>query len=74
MARVVRARRTEVLDADTCENCRKLDGLVKSVGDPDFHMVKPPWGCSHGNRCRGTLEFYLDDADAQDEKDREGVP
>ena len=59
--RVVKAERTEILDNVTCENCQKLDGLVRSVGDKDFAEVMPPQDCMGGARCRGTLLFYLDD-------------
>ena len=59
--RVVKAERSEILDGLTCANCRRLDGLVRTVGDSDFARVMPPQDCLGGARCRGTLLFYLDD-------------
>lgn len=48
--------RTEVLDENTCEPCRELDGKVIQVNSPDYWLLMPPNECEGRELCRG---FYL---------------
>jgi len=41
----------EVLDEDSCDLCREMDGMIISRDDPDFELVKDP---AHIN-CRRSL-------------------
>jgi len=48
--------RSEVLDSNTCDACRDLDGAVVEVGTEEFDRLLPPAQCFGGDRCRG---FYI---------------
>jgi hypothetical protein len=45
--------RSEVLDENTCANCRMLDGSVYEIGTPAYAENMPPAKCEGGDRCRG---------------------
>ena len=49
--RVVKIQRSELLDTRTCDNCRKLDGLVFTK--EDWPRISPPGKCFGGSLCRG---------------------
>jgi hypothetical protein len=48
--------RTEILDGNTCEPCRLLDGAVYQVNSPEYFQDMPPNHCDGRDFCRG---FYL---------------
>ena len=48
--------RTEVLDENTCDPCRSLDGQVFQVNTPAYFENMPPNQCEGRDLCRG---FYL---------------
>ena len=48
--------RTEVLDENTCDPCRRLDGTVVQMNSPEYFQWMPPNFCSGREQCRG---FYL---------------
>jgi hypothetical protein len=50
------AIRSEVLDAETCRPCRKLDGKRVVVDSPEYFELMPPAQCDGRDFCRG---FYL---------------
>lgn len=49
--RVTLVQRSEVLDANTCRNCRTLDGKV--FAKAEWPSVAPPHSCLGGSLCRG---------------------
>lgn len=48
--------RTEILDQNTCEPCRALDGKVVEFNSPDYFEFMPPNQCDGRDQCRG---FYI---------------
>lgn len=50
------AVRSEILDGNTCEKCRVLDGYVAEIGTPQYDEFLPPAKCLGRGRCRG---FYV---------------
>jgi len=50
------AVRTEILDANTCQPCRLLDGTVVEVNSEEYFQFMPPNLCDGRDFCRG---FYL---------------
>lgn len=48
--------RAEVLDTNTCDACRVLDGNVYKVNTPEYFENMPPAKCHGRELCRG---FYL---------------
>lgn len=48
--------RTEVMDENTCDPCRALDGAVYQVNSPEYFQDMPPNHCDGRDLCRG---FYL---------------
>jgi hypothetical protein len=48
--------RTEILDENTCDPCRGLDGNVYTLNSPSYFDDMPPNHCEGGEQCRG---FYL---------------
>lgn len=50
------AVRSEVLDENTCDPCRLLDGTVVQMNSPEYFEFMPPNLCSGREQCRG---FYL---------------
>ena len=48
--------RTEILDENTCDPCRLLDGAVYAVGSAEYLQDMPPAHCEGRDLCRG---FYL---------------
>lgn len=48
--------RTEILDGNTCEPCRLLDGSVYEVNSAAYFQDMPPNHCQGRDLCRG---FYL---------------
>lgn len=50
------AVRTEVLDENTCQACRLLDGTVVKVNSDEYFEFMPPRLCHGRDFCRG---FYL---------------
>ena len=61
--RVTLVQRSEILDANTCANCRALDGKVfeKNV----WASIAPPHSCQGGSLCRGVGIPILDDESPQ---------
>jgi hypothetical protein len=53
------AIRVEVLDTNTCEPCRALDGQRFPIGSAEYLENQPPRQCDGGVRCRG---FYVVEA------------
>lgn len=48
--------RTEVLDENTCDPCRRLDGTVVEMNSEEYFRLMPPNFCDGRDFCRG---FYL---------------
>lgn len=48
--------RTEILDENTCDPCRELDGFTTTVNGPGYFENMPPNLCEGRDLCRG---FYL---------------
>jgi hypothetical protein len=48
--------RTEILDRNTCDPCRSLDGFTTTVNGPGYFENMPPNSCDGGDFCRG---FYM---------------
>lgn len=48
--------RTEILDDNTCDPCRLLDGAVYQINTPEYFQDMPPNHCDGRDLCRG---FYL---------------
>jgi len=48
--------RTEILDPNTCDPCRNLDGFTTTVNGPGYFENMPPNHCNGRDLCRG---FYL---------------
>lgn len=48
--------RSEVLDENTCEPCRLLDGAIYEINSPEYFQDMPPNHCDGRDLCRG---FYL---------------
>jgi hypothetical protein len=66
-------QRSEILDKNTCDNCRKLDGLVFSQAD--WPSVSPPDKCFGGSRCRGIgIPILLDETPAPTLTSVDAVP
>ena len=61
--RVTLVQRSEVLDANTCRNCRTLDGEVFTK--EAWPSVAPPHSCLGGSLCRGVGIPILDDETPQ---------
>ena len=53
---IARAVRTEILDRNTCEPCRELDGKVVEMNSDEYFEFMPPNQCEGREQCRG---FYL---------------
>jgi hypothetical protein len=56
MGDIQMAVRTEVLDENTCDPCRALDGLTVTVNSDAYFENMPPNGCDGRELCRG---FYI---------------
>lgn len=54
-----RVVRTEVLDENTCDPCREMDGFRTEVNGPGYFENMPPNHCDGRDLCRG---FYLYEA------------
>lgn len=48
--------RTEILDGNTCDPCRALDGFTTTVNGPGYFENMPPNQCDGWDLCRG---FYM---------------
>ena len=60
---IVATMRSAVLDINTCEVCKKLDGKIMRIDDPRIKEYKAPQLCQGnwpkwGNRCR-CLQFHF---------------
>jgi len=51
------AQRSEVLDENTCSQCRKLDGIIVRVNSPEFARYSPPNYCLGSHQCRGVWVY-----------------
>jgi hypothetical protein len=49
--------RTEVLDENTCEPCRILDGFTCEMNSPEYFENMPPNGCDGRDLCRGFFMY-----------------
>jgi hypothetical protein len=56
LALIQEAVRTEILDVNTCQPCRLLDGTKVKVNSPEYFQFMPPNLCDGRHNCRG---FYL---------------
>lgn len=56
-----RVVRTEVLDANTCDPCRQVDGTVVEINSDEYFRLMPPNLCDGRELCRG---FYIYIAEA----------
>lgn len=45
--------RSEVLDANTCDPCKALDGTVYQFNSPEYFENMPPNKCDGREQCRG---------------------
>jgi len=53
------ARRTEVMDDNTCDACAGLDGLTVSLDSDEYWTNMPPAKCAGGAWCRGFYSLEL---------------
>lgn len=51
--------RTEVMDRNTCDPCRALDGREVAIDSPEYLELMPPNRCLGRELCRG---FYIYEA------------
>ena len=51
-----RVVRTEVLDQNTCDYCREVDGQEAEFNSEEYFRLMPPNGCHGRDLCRG---FYI---------------
>lgn len=69
----IKARRTAILDKNTCEECQRLHGSTYVYDSDAYHANKPPAWCEGLHRCRCQMEYIIPlDFDAEDPFDAEG--
>lgn len=59
------AERSAVMDNNTCENCRQLDGVRVKFGSTRYFDLAPPNKCLGGSRCRCIYTFIMPDEVAE---------
>lgn len=56
-----RVERSALLDRNTCEQCKRLDGQSAQLGSAEAFALQPPRGCLGRGACRCLLVWVSDD-------------